>query len=445
MCDTLVALGNSTSSKKVLFAKNSDRDPNEAQFPIFETGKNFPPDSKVKCTYIEISQVSQTYSILLSKPFWMWGGEMGANEHGVVIGNEAVFTKVKKDGQPKLLGMDLLRLALERAKSAEEAMHVIIDLLEIHGQGGNCGFMHKLDYDNSYLIADKKEAWVLETAGREWAAEKVKDIRSISNRITITDKWDLASENLIRYAIDQRWCKNPDDFNFQRCYSEPIFTTFSGSAGRQECTTQKLAGKKPDLDVRMLIDFLKVHNSNKGADWSPANAVTGADVCMHHGFGPIRFSQTTASLISEAGEDGAMYWLTASSSPCTSVFKPFWFDTGLPIADLEATGEFDKKSFWWSHEKLARAIFLDYQNRLGQISGELESFQNEIIQKTNKKIEENSRDRKDFVDGIYESEISLTHSWLSRIQNLPVLKRTPIYYRQDLALINKQANLDYSS
>ena len=31
MCDTLVALGNSTADGSVIFAKNSDRDPNEAQ------------------------------------------------------------------------------------------------------------------------------------------------------------------------------------------------------------------------------------------------------------------------------------------------------------------------------------------------------------------------------------------------------------------------------
>jgi len=86
MCDTLVALPNSTSNKTLLFAKNSDRDPNEAQFPVIFEGGNHSSNEKVKCTYIEIPQAARTYKILLSKPFWMWGGEMGANEYGVVIG-----------------------------------------------------------------------------------------------------------------------------------------------------------------------------------------------------------------------------------------------------------------------------------------------------------------------------------------------------------------------
>lgn len=63
---------------------------------------------------------------------------------------------------------------MERADTAEKALDVIVDLLEKYGQGGNCMESHMaFTYHNSFLIADRKEAWVLETSGKYWAAEKV--------------------------------------------------------------------------------------------------------------------------------------------------------------------------------------------------------------------------------------------------------------------------------
>ncbi|MBG0771886.1 MAG: C69 family dipeptidase [Anaerolineaceae bacterium] len=139
MCDTFVALKNATVDGSVIFGKNSDRDPNEAQELVLIPHAVHPEGSEVKCTYISIPQVRETNAVLLSKPFWIWGAEMGANEHGVVIGNEAVFTKVPYDKEPGLIGMDFLRLALERAATADEALDVMIELLEKYGQGGNHG------------------------------------------------------------------------------------------------------------------------------------------------------------------------------------------------------------------------------------------------------------------------------------------------------------------
>ena len=200
MCDTMVALGNSTENGSVLFAKNSDRDANEAHEIAIIPGETHAVKSKTKCTYIEIPQVSHTNTVLLAKPFWIWGCEMGANEHGVVIGNEAVFTKAKVRKEPGLIGMDFIRLALERTRTASEALRCIIDLLEAHGQSGNCSYDQSLYYHNSFIIADSKEAWVLETADYQWAAKKVKDIYSISNAITIENEWDFNSDELVKFA-----------------------------------------------------------------------------------------------------------------------------------------------------------------------------------------------------------------------------------------------------
>jgi len=118
---------------------------------------------------------------MISQPRWMWGAEMGANECGVIIGNEAVWT-TEPTRSTGLLGMDLVQLGLERGPSAIKALQVIVELLSQYGQGGNCAEHFPMNYHNSFLIADRKEAWILETAGQYWVAEQVTSgTRLISN------------------------------------------------------------------------------------------------------------------------------------------------------------------------------------------------------------------------------------------------------------------------
>lgn len=68
MCDTLVAVGEATADGAVILAKNSDRQPNEAQVLIHVPRARYEAGATVKCTYIEIPQVAETYELLLSKP-----------------------------------------------------------------------------------------------------------------------------------------------------------------------------------------------------------------------------------------------------------------------------------------------------------------------------------------------------------------------------------------
>ncbi|XP_028724893.1 secernin-2 isoform X2 [Peromyscus leucopus] len=173
-CDCFVSVPPASAIPAVIFAKNSDRPRDEVQEVVFIPAGTHTPGSRLQCTYIEVEQVWKTHAVILSRPAWLWGAEMGANEHGVCIGNEAVWTKEPVGEGEALLGMDLLRLALERSGTAQEAVHVIAGLLERYGQGGSC----REDpvpfcYHNTFLLADRTEAWVLETAGRLWAAQRI--------------------------------------------------------------------------------------------------------------------------------------------------------------------------------------------------------------------------------------------------------------------------------
>ena len=219
MCDTCGIGPELTGSGISIFGKNSDREADETQLVLSVPSKTYPAKEDLQCTYIAIPQAGSTFAMVLSKPFWMWGAEMGVNEKGVVIGNEALFTKVKPEKTPGLIGMDLLRLALERSANAGEAAQMIIELLKKYGQAGPCGYRDKkFSYMNSFIIMDRQGIIKLETVGRDYALQRLGDHAVISNGITIAKDWDASS-----LAAGTDFSK----------FSDPLITYFSGSAFRK--------------------------------------------------------------------------------------------------------------------------------------------------------------------------------------------------------------------
>ncbi len=441
MCDTLVALGNATQSGYSLFAKNSDRDPNEAQELCWSPRKNHDPAGTVKCTYIEIPQVAETFAVLLSKPFWIWGGEMGTNEFGVTIGNEAVFTRIPHETKPGLIGMDLLRLALERCKKASEAVDLITSLISEYGQSGNCGFAHPFQYHNSFIIADPYEAWVLETAGREWAVEKVESVRSISNALTIGNSFDRASERLISGARQKGWCKGEEDFHFARCYSDFLYTTFGDGKTRHTCTSRFVADRKGDLTPAEMIAALQQHPHATGEDWAPDNALMGADVCMHVGYGPIRINQTTGSMVSMLQPENPVHWLTGTAAPCLSLFKPVWMDSGLPELGKPSSGIFEAESFWWEHEKLHRAVVQDFHHRKEMMADEQKKLQDKFVNLALQGANAPIAARKDISRICFQESLIFSKKWADIVAREPIQKPVAFWYKSAWKKINQEAKL----
>jgi secernin len=336
MCDTQVLIVDGA----VWFAKNSDREPSEPQSVVRYAAVSGDPAPRLRVSHIEIDQVPERRATILSQPAWCWGAEMGLNDASVAIGNEAIFSK-RATLQPGLLGMDLVRLGLERAGSAAEAVRVMATLLERHGQGGPAGYGDRgFCYDNSYLVADPREAWVLETAGRDWAARRVQQRGAISNALTLGRDYDLASAAVTSAQLD-----------FAASFDTRLMPAFARARSRRTCALRGLDQSRLPAFSRMAAQLRTHARGNE----DPA-AGSNADVCMHAA-GFIRRHQTTGSMIARLAPDGTDALFTGTSAPCLSIFRPVRFDGDWTVLTPEA-GRIDAP-LWRRHEWLHRWALAD--------------------------------------------------------------------------------------
>ncbi|RLF88373.1 peptidase U34 [Thermococci archaeon] len=420
MCDILVATPRATEKGIMIFAKNSDREPNEAQILEFIPRMKH-EDEKVKLTYVEFSQVRETYAVLLSRPWWMWGAEMGANEFGLAMGNTAVFTKLKVS-QRGITGMDIIRLALERTKTSREALEFIVSLIENYGQGGNGSYRHKLFYHNSFIIADPREAWVLETAGRHWVAKKVNAVYSISNALTIEDEWDLASDSVERLS-------KKANFSFARYFSDKFYTHFAHGRERRAFTYKKLREAEGEITLEYMMEILRSHQREP---FEPANG-SMKDICMHYG-GLTRPSQTASSQISELRKSLSTHWFTGTSLPCLSIFKPMFFDGTFPDLGEAPTDKYNPKSYWWRFEAFHRRFQTNYRTYFHEFSKDRDAIQARIIER-----ERELRDKKskELTLWAFEEERKLMEKWEGIIEE----GKLPFLYGRNWKKVNEEAGV----
>lgn len=376
MCDTLVALAGATRSGRVVMAKNSDRERNEAQFLEQIGRREHSAEAEIRLTYLTIPQVRHTHAVLLSRPCWGWGAEMGANEHGVVIGNEAMHATIPAQRRRALTGMDLVRLALERAEDAESAAEVIITLLERYGQGGNCGHLNRFYYNNGFLIADARRAFVLETVGRWWALEEVKDMRALSNAYSIGAGYDRISATLQTHAERSGWAAPGGRFDLAATLTDTERDAATWGRGRCARGTVLLERERGVHDVASMQAILRDHGPEAETDpgWSPDRTV-GRTICMHATDGGRR-GQTTGSLVSDLAPDApAVHWVTGRAAPCTALFRPVVLGAALPVAEPQPTDRFDPATMWWRHELLHRAVLSDFAPRLARIAPDRDAIE----------------------------------------------------------------------
>lgn len=372
-CDTLVALGCATSAGHNLFAKNSDRPLGEAQPFVFIPATVNDENAVLQCTHIKIPQVKHTFAMLGAKPYWMWGLEIGVNERGVVIGNEAEDSILPMDESTGLLGMDLLRLGLERGACAHEALHVITQMLETYGQNANAHVSAEYRYDNSYIIADAKEAWVLETAGRKWAAKRVKEYTAISNCYSITSEYDEASTDIESYARMLRLLAPGAPFDFTHAYSRMVLRQ-QRSVPRYRRLLTLLARQYGTLSENTVTSILRDHfEDDLIAPRYGAGEALFANICMHAM--AETDSKTASSLIVTWHDDLGFKCRHCFSSPCISAYIPVYMTGHLPASFQQGGASFTPTSLWWVMERLCCAVEADYARFAPQVRAAMDALE----------------------------------------------------------------------
>jgi dipeptidase len=360
-CDTLVATSTGTADRSVIFAKNSDRLPDECQHLRIYPARDWAEDATVRCQYLTLPQVRHTYRLLGSQPFWLWGFEHGLNERGVVIGNEAIWTTAPRQ-KVGLLGMDLIRLGLERGGTAREALDVMTALLEKHGQGGSPRHNDPKAtcYDSSFILADPREAWVLETSGRDWVARRIKGVYSISNSPCLGSDFDLASKAL----------RARDRLDFARDLGE--YTEHPQSSGQTRCKRSRhlLEERAGRITVPAMISMLRDHG---GAADAKAPGTFGPTLCVHPGTG-----QTAASMVAHLHPDGIVAWCSLVT-PCISIFLPFFVDASVPEALAQGAETFAPASPWWRIKRLLNHAAENWGESFPRIRAHWQEWQETLL------------------------------------------------------------------
>jgi secernin len=358
MCDSLVAVGAETASGRALFAKNSDRKAGECQ-PFLQLPESFhPPGTKLRCTHVEIPQVEHTLGVMGHSPWWVWGFEHGVNACGVAIGNQTVFSRDPVEEEPGLIGMDLVRLALERGRNAREAVDVIARLLEAHGQGGSAFAPGAAGYHNSFAVEDPDEAWLVETSGRRFAARRaLRD--TLSNHLCLGADWELGSRDLEAHAREQGFWDGAGRLDLAGAYRNPgVPGRISEGRRRRSRELLERAGRR--VDARTLQRILRDH-----ADGGPVRLAGSTPdeeryftLCMHSE--PV--GTTTASLVAELPADRGRPWPVwiSFATPCTGIFLPVYLDGVIPPELARGGPSYEADSAWWTFQHLEEAASADF-------------------------------------------------------------------------------------
>ena len=368
---------------------------------------------KPLCT---IPQVAHTYNVV---------GNM--NEHQLTIG-ETTF-----GGRPELEvgeGIDygsLIYIALERCKTAREAIKCMTDLVAEYGYASS---------GETFSIADPNEVWIMELIGKGkvekgavWVATRVPDdcIAAHANQARFTtinfkdkENW-MWSKDVVKFARKQGYYtgKKDEDFNFQEAYAPydfsglyvcearvwSFFRKFSGdmdkyfdfASGKTFVETGgKYAGERMPLYIKPnhKVSAQELKNCmrdqyegtpldiTQGPDAGPWNSKLRygslgfkLDSVQYWFERPIATQQTAWSFVAqmrgyESAKAGGILWFGVDDAASTVYVPMYSTITEVPECFKEGNGDmynYSPTSAWWTYNIVANWAYTKYSAMMPDI------------------------------------------------------------------------------
>ncbi|CAD7093222.1 unnamed protein product [Hermetia illucens] len=271
----------------IIFGRNSLAPEGEVHEVVYFPGTS--GSTSVTCDGGASIDCGDRFGVILSRPVGLWGGESGGNEKDVVVGLSWSEDEPSEGG---LKATDIVRLALERSPTAEDAINEITSLTNSYTSEST---------RFSFVLCDRHQVWFLSIAGKHWAAELMSsDFQRIpSTCLNVRTEITKSSDNLKDNLKDAGIWNGTDDFNFAKLfcsnYEEPNWPDPQPEDGPQFGTRDMMA-KLREADADNVVRSSHVSHIDK--------------------------------------ESIAAHWFTATPFPQQSVFKPFVFAPNPKISPL---------------------------------------------------------------------------------------------------------------
>lgn len=398
----------STSDRTWMTWVPGAKHPKGSKMKIFKDAKDTkgPQDPDVKVAG-EIPQAPETFGYLNAAYPIM-------NEYQLAIGETTIGGRKDLVSESGVLDApELFRLALERARTAREAIRLIDQLTRAHGYN---------DAGESFTFADKQEVWLFEIygpgkgkKGAVWAAQRVPDghvsVSANASRIRQLDLKDadqfMASDNVFSLAKDMGWWKEGEAFDFAYAYA-PASRVSLGCRRREWRVLSLLAPSlqlspegenhpfsvKPEkkVGVKELLAVFRDHYADTPFDQTAgllkeekgtwvknptANPFAARDLKAALRVKPERtiavpqatYVQITQSRAWLPDAIGGLVWL-AYDNPVTSVPLPLYAGIQQVPASFTVDGrrEYRRDCAWWSFRTASKLAHLRWQDMVKDIA-----------------------------------------------------------------------------